>query len=163
MTLDELHKAVQRCIATATGRSWGTDYRPLADRLDAVKRGAPGNNAAALEADLHGLLEASADVLRRMVQQQATSARCHSPHAEATLRQVAASSMQQQLAAASRPRMSPVELVQSLAARGVTLSAGEGGTLRAVPADLLAAADLDVLRAYKSAILDVLAAPAAVV
>lgn len=173
MTLDDLHKAVQRRIGWDLNHNHSDDgYHPLVARLHAARNGMtpwgaqslqPQADLAAFEADLRELLDVPVDVLRRMVMQRAVSARCMPPEAEAMLRQVAASTMRQEMQAMSRPRMSPAELVQSLAARGVTLSAGEGGTLRAVPADLLTAADLEVLRTYKPAILDVLAAPAAVV
>jgi len=162
-TLDELHKAVQRRIAAATGRQHGTDYQPLAVRLANAKRGAPDISLAALDADLQELLAASDDVLRRMVQHEATSARCVNPATERMLAAYRTTTMQQQNAALTRPRVTPAELVQQFAARGVTVAAGVDGNLHVTPADMLTPADREVLTACKPGILAALAAPATVI
>lgn len=163
MTLDELHKAVQRRIAAAMGRQHGTDYQPLAVRLTNAKRGAPGISLAALDVDLQELLTAPDDVLRRMVQQEAASARCVNPATERMLAGYRATAMQQQMQNATRPRVTPAELVQRLAARGVTITAGVDGNLHVSPADMLTPADREVLTACKPGILAALATPVAVI
>lgn len=163
MTLDELHKAVQRRIAAATGRQHGTDYQPLAVHLANAKRGASGISLAALDADLQELLTAPDDVLRRMVQHEATSARCVNPATERMLAGYRATAMQQRMQAATRPRVTPAELVQQFTARGVTITAGVDGNLHVTPADMLTPADREVLTACKPGILAALAAPAAVI
>lgn len=61
--------------------------------------------------------------------------------------------------AGPRPRVTPAELVQSFAARGVTITTGPKGTLRVSPAEMLTPADLEVLMACKPGILAVLARP----
>ena len=65
--------------------------------------------------------------------------------------------------AATRPRMTPVELVQQFATRGITVAAGLDGNLHVTPAGQLTPGDREVLATYKPAILAVLAAPAAVI
>ena len=65
--------------------------------------------------------------------------------------------------AATRPRVTPAELVQSFAARGVTIAAGPEGDLHVSPADMLTAGDREVLTACKPGILAALATPATVV
>ncbi len=64
--------------------------------------------------------------------------------------------------AATRPRITPAELVQQFAARGITMAAGLDERLHVTPADQLTPADLEVLTTHKPAILAALAAPAAV-
>lgn len=59
--------------------------------------------------------------------------------------------------------MTPAELVQQFAARGITVAIGPDERLRVTPADQLTPADLGLLTSHKQAILAVLAAPAAVI
>ncbi len=168
--LGELHRQVQQRIALLLyGRSHDGIYAPLTQRFHRVQRGVldngtvsrtPAAQRAALEADLRELLDAPEDVLRRMVFHKATSARCQPPGAAETLRNIAAAETERQQREAMRPKLSPAELVQHFASRGITIEAGADGNLHVRPANLLSDADRRVLAEQKPSVLAVVSAAA---
>ena len=110
------------------------------------------------ESDLRGILATDTATLRRMVMNSATSVACQSHIGEVQRERDAALAARN---AQAMPRVQPAEIVQRFAARGMLVRA-EDGNLHVTPAHALTAADRDMLRANKAAILDALAQPAVV-
>lgn len=107
---------------------------------------------AELRADLAAILDAPAEVLRRMAYMQATSVACRPPTPYRDMVEAAAA------VNAMRPQPSPAELVRQFAARGITITA-QGGDLHVQPGDRLTEDDRALLLAEKPAILQALARP----
>ena len=175
--LDGLVRFVRKRIAWEL--RFQHDDRPhifplLGDRLVRVREGVtmagrPVPSQAGIEAqfrdfeaDLRELTTAPTETLAAMVRLGATSARCR-PHGSEVRDAADAAGLARAAALAGlMPRVQPGELVARFAARGVVVQAIDG-SLHVTPADALTAADLDVLRAHKPAILEALDRPAAVV
>ncbi len=163
-----LHRLVQKRVAWVV-YSLNNDnfYAPLRERFEKARQGTlsrnPAQDLAALEADLKELLDAPEDVLRRMAFQGATSARCIPPVTEAMLRTQAVADQQRRYNESLHPRVSPAELVEQFASRGIVIEAGADGNLHVKPADRLTDADRRVLVANKPGIIQALPVPAVVI
>jgi len=127
-----------------------TDQRPM-----------PGARAQLLEtfeADLRGLLAADLERFAYCVRNDATNVEGRSIVNEIAL--------YAQIGAAApfieRPRVQPLEFVQTLRGRGIVIAVDAAGDLHVTPGDMLRDEDRTVLVEHKAAFVEALSAPAVV-
>ena len=169
--LDELlRKAMQRIMVVGFGSYLTTDYAPLSDRYHYLKNGRSlfGDTLAQLKDDCMEILAMPDSRVRIMAMNRANNPSGNSVSMQLAAREAAqvqanrAAEMAQNMSAIGRPRVSPAELVQQFAARGVVIQA-KGGDLHVTPADALTDADRAVLAENKASILAALNRPAAII
>lgn len=159
-------KVVARLRALAGVPVFDHEYAALTDRVSRAGDGVvsyggpsipPEEELRFLRDELNEMLSMDAMTLRVVVRHR--SPRSNAFPAEHL---VAAHRFPLAPSAPALPRVQPAELVQRFAARGVVIQALDGN-LHVTPAEALTVADREVLAAHKSALLAVLAQPAAVV
>lgn len=157
MSLADLHAKVQRRVGYAAFGHAGQHYGPIAARFGQVAN-QPGSVAwKALHADLTELLTTDEANLKRMAFQGASNARCMAPSALAMLAHQHAVDTNNRATEFMRPRVTPADLVQQFASRGITITAGADNNLLITPAGRLSDSERDLLRSHKAAILEAMA------
>ena len=158
VTLEALHKQVQQRLGSVLFDQPSIHYEPLRARYQAcVGNVRPFGPASArrFAGGLGGVAGGAGRCPEAYAWQQSTSARCIGPDNG----RAAVEALAQQNAL--RPRVSPGELIQNFAARGIMIRDVDGA-LHVQPADRLTEADRAVLLENKPGILVALARPGAI-
>ncbi len=163
INLADLHMQAQRRVTWAAYQHHAQPYSPLQHRFDQVMQYGTLGARAALAADLTELLTAPDEVLKRMVYQQATNARCMSPATQQALALAGQIEVTRQAAELTRPKITPAEMVMTFASRGITITGGPDGNLHITPANRLSEADRQLLLGHKAGILEALTAAAEII